>query len=69
MLGQKMDKKCTKYEELFISSDKNALLEHIKICPDCAAEHEKMKKVSGLIKEFFFHTDKGKRGLKPPFCQ
>lgn len=46
--------KCTKYEELFVASDENALLEHIKICPDCAREHEKMRKVSGLIKEVSF---------------
>ncbi len=64
MLGQKMDKKCTKYEELFISSDKNALLEHIKICPDCAAEHEKMKKVSGLIKEVSFSYRQRQKRLK-----
>lgn len=47
-------KKCTKYEELFISDDENALMEHIKTCPDCKTEYENMQKVSGLIKEVSF---------------
>jgi len=46
-----MNKKCTKYEALFTFRSKDELLEHIQHCPDCKAEHEKMLKVSELIKE------------------
>lgn len=46
-----MKDKCTKYEALFTFSDEQTLMEHIKTCPDCKAEHEKMEKVSELIKE------------------
>lgn len=48
------EKKCGKYEELFISSDEAALLEHIKNCPECAEEHKRMQKVSNLVKEVSF---------------
>ena len=43
--------KCTKYEALFTFADEKTFQEHIKNCPDCKAEHEKMQKVSDLIKE------------------
>lgn len=46
-----MDKKCTKYEGLFTFGTEEDLFEHIKECPDCAAEHEKMQKVSSLVQE------------------
>jgi len=50
-----MDKKCTKYEGLFIFSDEDTLKKHIEECPDCKAEHEKMQKVSELLGEVKFH--------------
>ncbi len=46
-----MDKKCKKFEELFISEDEKSFLAHIKECEECKAEYEKMQKVSNLIKE------------------
>lgn len=46
-----MNDKCNKYESLFIFSNEEALEEHIKTCPECRAEHERMNKVSDLIKE------------------
>ena len=46
-----MEKKCTKYEGLFVFSDEKTLNEHITECEDCRLEHEKMQKVSELIKE------------------
>lgn len=48
---KKMNKKCTKYEGLFIFADEATLEQHIKECPDCRAEHEKMQKVSALLQE------------------
>jgi len=48
------EKKCTKYEELFVKEDETELLEHIKSCPYCRMEHENMKKVSALVKEVSF---------------
>lgn len=46
-----MEKKCTKYEGLITFGDEKQLAEHLLICPECRAEHEKMQKVSELIAE------------------
>lgn len=46
-----MDKKCTKYEALFTFRSEEDLMEHIKTCPDCQEEHEKMQKISELLQE------------------
>jgi len=46
-----MKEKCSKYEALFTFRSEDELLEHIKECEDCRLEHEKMLKVSELIKE------------------
>lgn len=46
-----MKEKCTKYESLFTFRDEKELEEHIKNCPNCQAEQEKMEKVSSLIQE------------------
>ena len=40
---------------MFVFSDEATLEEHLKECPDCRAEHEKMQKVSNLIGEVKFH--------------
>lgn len=46
-----MDKKCTKYEALFTFRSEEELEEHLQNCPECRTEHEKMQKVSDLLKE------------------
>lgn len=46
-----MKEKCTKYEALFTFRSEEELLEHIEECEDCRREHEKMQKVSELLKE------------------
>ena len=47
-----MDNKCSKYEELFISSSSNEELEkHIQECEDCRKEYETQNKVSSLLDE------------------
>lgn len=46
-----MEKKCNKFEELFINNDEKVLLEHIKTCEECRIEYKKMEDVSSLIKE------------------
>ncbi len=46
-----MDKKCNKYEELFVSCDRQAFFKHIENCDECRIEYQKMQKVSDLIKE------------------
>jgi len=51
---KKMDdkeNKCQKYEQLFIFGDEEKLEEHLKECPHCRELHEKMQKVSALVKE------------------
>lgn len=50
-----MEKKCNKYEGLFIFSDEETLKNHIAECEDCRLEHEKMEKVSDLLNEVKFH--------------
>lgn len=52
--GKNIQNKCEKFEELFILEDETPLLEHIKGCETCRCEYEKMKKVSGLVKEVSF---------------
>ncbi len=60
-----MDNKCSKYEGLFVFSDEGTLLKHLEECPECRAEHEKMKKVSELIGETkFYYRAKSKRVKK-----
>jgi len=46
-----MDDKCSKYEGLFIFSDEEQLNKHLEECEMCRKEHEKMQKISDLIKE------------------
>jgi len=46
-----MNDKCTKYEGLFTFRNEEELQEHMKSCPDCRAEHEKLMRVSELIQE------------------
>lgn len=46
-----MDKKCNKYESLFIFRSEEELKEHLKECPDCRAEQEKMDRLSDIIQE------------------
>ncbi|MCX4274950.1 MAG: hypothetical protein OSJ27_04105 [Candidatus Gastranaerophilales bacterium] len=55
------NKKCGKYEELFIKEDETELLEHIKICSECREEHENMQKVSNLVNEVSFTFKRKKR--------
>ena len=61
-----MDKKCSKYESLFVFSDEDALKQHIEECEECRAEHEKMQKVSELLDEvkFYYHARRRKRAVK-----
>ena len=47
-----MNNKCSKFEELFISSSDDAELEkHIQECEDCRKEYKSQKKVSLLLDE------------------
>ena len=59
-----MNKKCSKYESLFIFSDEKTLQEHINTCEECRAEHEKMEKVSDLLKEVKLYYKGKKRSFK-----
>lgn len=60
-----MEKKCTKYEGLFVFSDEKTLNEHITECEDCRLEHEKMQKVSDLLGEVkFYYKAKSKKVMK-----
>ena len=60
-----MKDKCSKYEGLFVFSDKETFEKHLENCEDCKLEHEKMQKVSKLLDEVKFHYRlKAKRALK-----
>ena len=58
-----MNKKCQKYESLFIFSDKDTFEQHLNECPECAEEHKKMQRVSELIGEVKFHYKSKRRNL------
>ncbi len=45
------NKKCDKYEGLFVFRNDDELNEHLKECSECREEHEKLLKVSALVKE------------------
>ena len=62
-----MDKKCSKYEGLFIFSDDETLAKHLSECEECRCEQEKMDRVSELIKEvkpYYLAKTKRKFALK-----
>ena len=58
-----MNKKCSKYEELFVSSSPEELEKHILECEDCRAEHEAQQKVSSLLDEvkMYYYSKRKKR--------
>ncbi len=45
------EKKCGRYEGLFIFRSEDELAEHIENCEECKKEHEKYQKISSLVKE------------------
>ncbi len=60
-----MENKCSKYEGLFIFSDKETFEKHLEECPDCRSEHEKMQRVSELVRETkFYYLSKSNRKRK-----
>ncbi len=46
-----MKEKCTKYESIYTFRSEEELQQHLLECEDCRIEHEKMLRVSELIKE------------------
>lgn len=46
-----MENKCSKFEELFISGNREEIENHISVCEDCKAEYEAQQKVSSLLDE------------------
>ncbi len=61
-----MEKKCKKFESLFIFSEEKEFAEHIKNCEICKNEKEKFDKISKLIKKakpFYFAEKKHSKNL------
>ena len=58
-----MNKKCSKYEELFVSSSQEELDKHIQECEDCRAEYEAQLKVSSMLDEvkMYYYAKRTKR--------
>jgi len=58
-----MNEKCSKYEELFVSSSSEELENHIQECEDCKAEYEAQQKVSSLLDEvkMYYYAKRKKR--------
>ena len=46
-----MNEKCTKFENLYVFGQEKELEEHIKNCPVCQAEMQKLERVSDLLQE------------------
>ena len=61
-----MNKKCSKYEGLFVFSDAEALNNHINQCEECRQEQEEMDKVSSLIDEvkFYYKSKRKQRRMR-----
>ena len=45
------EKKCDKYEALFVFQGEDALHKHLEECEECKKEYEKQLKISALVKE------------------
>jgi len=63
-----MNQKCDKYEALFTFGDDETLLRHVNECSDCMAEHEKMQRVSDLLKEVKPVFKKRKQNMLKAAC-
>ena len=65
-----MDDKCSKYEGLFVFSDKETLERHLESCAECQEEHKKMQQVSGLIDEvkFYYKAKKSRMRKLKAIC-
>lgn len=61
-----MENKCSKYEELFVSSSSEELEKHIQECEECRAEHESQQKVSSLLDEvkMYYYAKRKKRMVR-----
>ena len=58
-----MKNKCSKFEELFVSSNTEELERHIQECEECRAEKESQDKVSSLLGEvhMYYYAKRKKR--------
>ncbi len=62
-----MNNKCSKFEELFISSSNNEEIEkHIQECEECRKEYELQTKVSSLLDEvkMYYYSKRKQRTAK-----
>lgn len=56
-----MNKKCNKYEAMFVFADYKDFQKHLTECTDCQSEYLKMNRVSSLVKEvapIYFQKEK-----------
>lgn len=65
-----MNKKCSKYEGLFVFSDEETLNSHLNECEECRLEQEKMDKVSDIIDEvkFYYYAKRKKKPFLKIAC-
>ena len=58
-----MNEKCSKFEELFVSSSEEELKKHIQECEYCREEYEKQQQVSSLLDEvkMYYYAKKKQR--------
>ena len=61
-----MENKCSKYEEIFISSSADELEKHVQECEECRVEHETQQKVSSLLDEvkMYYYAKRKKQTMK-----
>ena len=61
-----MKNKCSKIEELFVSSSEEELQKHIQECEDCRAEYEKQQKVSSMLDEvkMYYYAKRKQRTMR-----
>ena len=61
-----MDNKCSKYEELFVSSSGEELEKHVQECEECRVEHETQQQVSSLLDEvkMYYYAKRKRRTVR-----
>lgn len=56
-----MARECDKYEAFFVFAEEEEFKNHIESCESCQKEHQKMLKISSLVKEVKFSYLKNER--------
>lgn len=64
------EKKCNGYESMFVFLNEEDFQKHLQTCEECQKEHERMQKISNLVKEAkpCFKEKKQKKTMLKAIC-